>query len=268
VTDSNEQLNPQAERILLAAAGLLRSGGIDAVSTRAVSAAAGVQPPTIYRQFGDKSGLLNAVSGFVLREYVKKKRMLVGSTEDPVDELRQLWELHVQFGMDEPDCYVLCYGQARPGQLASAASETVDLLRQVIERLGDQGRLRMSVDRATTYWRSAGTGFILTQIGSPPAERDPDLAGIIFDNTVAAITTDREREPQPASDLPGRAVALRQALQGKENLPLSDAEQTLLSEWLNRLADDTKRDKPRGGEYRKTTKRLHQRNPLAERNAR
>jgi AcrR family transcriptional regulator len=43
-----------AEKVLEAAARLLSSGGVDAVSTRAVAAAAGVQPPTIYRQFGDK----------------------------------------------------------------------------------------------------------------------------------------------------------------------------------------------------------------------
>ena len=46
--------------MLEAAAELLRTGGVDAVSTRAVAAAAGVQPPTIYRQFGDKEGLLDA----------------------------------------------------------------------------------------------------------------------------------------------------------------------------------------------------------------
>ena len=36
-------------------------GGRGAVTTRAVSAAARVQPPTIYRQFGDMRGLLDAV---------------------------------------------------------------------------------------------------------------------------------------------------------------------------------------------------------------
>ncbi len=56
-----------------AAADLLKSGGIDAVSTRAVAAAAGVQPPAIYRQFGDKDGLLDATARFVLGGYHERR---------------------------------------------------------------------------------------------------------------------------------------------------------------------------------------------------
>ncbi|HEY0937917.1 MAG TPA: helix-turn-helix domain-containing protein, partial [Trebonia sp.] len=43
------------------AAELLASQGPDAVTTRSVALAAGVQAPAIYRLFGDKGGLLDAV---------------------------------------------------------------------------------------------------------------------------------------------------------------------------------------------------------------
>jgi len=43
------------------AAKLLATQGLDAVTTRSVALAAGVQAPTIYRIFGDKNGLLDAV---------------------------------------------------------------------------------------------------------------------------------------------------------------------------------------------------------------
>src|SRR6185312_16232779 len=52
-------------------------------------------------------------------------------------------------------------------RLRPAAEETFELLSQVIGRIGEQGRLRMSVERATIYFRSTGTGYILTQIGLP-----------------------------------------------------------------------------------------------------
>ena len=48
------------------AARLLREQGAAAVTTRAVAMAAGVQAPTIYRLFGDKDGLLDAVAEYVL----------------------------------------------------------------------------------------------------------------------------------------------------------------------------------------------------------
>lgn len=230
---------PPAERMLRAAAELLKTGGVDAVSTRAVAAAAGVQPPTIYRLFGDKDGLLDAVAGFVLRGYTEKKRSLIGTSDDPVVELRGLWDLHIEFGLDEPHCYVLTWGQARPGRLVPAAVETVELLTEVIARLGDQGRLTMSVDRATAYFRSCGTGFVLTQFATPPDARDPELSSVMFDDLMAAISADPKPKRSAVSQLPGRAVALREALRDNDNkdLPLTVAERDLLAEWLKRLAD-------------------------------
>jgi AcrR family transcriptional regulator len=237
MANPHDQSAPPAERMLKAAADLLRTGGIDAVSTRAVAAAAGVQPPTIYRLFGDKDGLLDAVAGFVLRGYIAKKRMLTGTSDDPVVELRDLWDLHIDFGLKEPHCYVLIYGQFRPGRMVPAAAETIGLLTEVIARLGDQGRLRMSVDRATAYFRACGAGFILTQMGAPPAERDQELSSIMFEDLIAAISDDTKRKRSATPELPGRAVALREALRDKGGLPFTAAERDLLAEWLNRLAD-------------------------------
>ncbi len=59
--------------IVEVAARLLHDGGPGAVTTRAVAAAAGVQPPTIYRLFGDKDGLLDAVAEHVFATYVDGK---------------------------------------------------------------------------------------------------------------------------------------------------------------------------------------------------
>jgi AcrR family transcriptional regulator len=237
MTEVRDTTTSSAERMLRAAADLLQTGGIAAVSTRAVAAAAGVQPPTIYRQFGDKDGLLDALAGYLLERYIEEKRTLVGEFGDPEIDLRRLWDLHVDFGLRHPDGYVLAYGQMRPGRLIPAAEETYELLGGVIARLGDQGRLRMSVERASHYFRSTGVGFILTQISLPPDERDPELSAIIFEDTMAAVTNDAERRPTTNASLSGRAVALREALLDKEDLPLTAAERSLLAEWLNRLAD-------------------------------
>jgi AcrR family transcriptional regulator len=51
---------------------LLATGGRNAVTTRAVSATAGVQPPTIYRQFGDMQGLLGVVARETLAVHVRE----------------------------------------------------------------------------------------------------------------------------------------------------------------------------------------------------
>jgi len=51
--DNDAALSPDTrERILTAAARMVAGAGVDALTTRAVAAAAGCQAPTIYRLFG------------------------------------------------------------------------------------------------------------------------------------------------------------------------------------------------------------------------
>ena len=61
--ESGEKLQEGTrERILAAALDLLNTSGRDALTTRAVAEAAGVQPPVIYRHFRDKEGMLEALA--------------------------------------------------------------------------------------------------------------------------------------------------------------------------------------------------------------
>jgi AcrR family transcriptional regulator len=182
--------------VVRAAAGLLRTGGVDALSTRAVAAAAGVQPPVIYRQFGNKEGLLDAVSTFVFDEYLRQKRHVVATSVDPLHDLQTLWDLNVEFGMTYPDCYVL--GYVRPGQtsVATRGAKTIQLLVELLNRLDEQGRLRVSVERATALVCSAAIGVVVTLIPVPPEERDLRMSHLARQNALAAILRE-ETGPGP-----------------------------------------------------------------------
>jgi AcrR family transcriptional regulator len=227
-----------SEKVLWAAADLLQKGGIDAVSTRAVAAAAGVQPPAIYRQFGDKDGLLDAVTTFVLQNYLHQKRRLLTASDDPVNHLRRLWDLHVQFGLAQPDCYVLTYGQARPGRTVPAADESYSLLREATSRAGEHGLLKTTAERGASFMHACGVGFVLTQLTIPEQERDPKLNEFAREHALAAILNEPKRKAPQSHDLPGRAVALGEAIRDdRGDVPLTVAERRLLREWLDRLAD-------------------------------
>jgi AcrR family transcriptional regulator len=226
-----------SERLLDATAELLREGGVDAVSTRAVASAAGTQPPILYRRFGDKNGLLEAATLHVLQGYLTKKRALLKHSEDPVADLARLWDLFVAFGFTQPECFCWIYGHPRQGDAVSAASEaTVSLLQNAIARVAAHGKLRMSVERATALFHSCGVGFVLTQLQLPRADRDPDLSEIACAAAVSNIvaSTGLKRVPSAIS---ARAAALRESLRDSDDLPLTSAEQDLLSEWLNRISD-------------------------------
>jgi AcrR family transcriptional regulator len=226
-------------RLVRAAAALLTEGGPDAVSTRAVSAAAGVQAPTLYRLFGDKDGLLDAVAAYGFEQYLQDKQSLE-ATDDPVEDLRRGWNLHIEFGLSKPAFYVLMYGNARPGKVSRAAQDAMEMLRRMLGRVAAAGRLRMSVERAARLVDATGRGVVMELISYPPEERDLELSAIVRENTLQAIVTPRRPDLPMAADqddLPSRAVALRAALDQQPAAVLTEAERGLLAEWLDRIAD-------------------------------
>src|SRR5215213_8793338 len=107
--------------IVDAASRLLRDEGAQAVTTRAVAQAAGVQAPTIYRLFGDKDGLIDAVADHVMATYVSEKATAVAAEADadPISALRDGWRQHLDFGLANPTLFVILADPFRP----SAAAE-------------------------------------------------------------------------------------------------------------------------------------------------
>ena len=219
------------DRIVSAAAGRLAAGGREALSTRAVSAAAGVQAPTIYRLFGDKQGLLDAVATHGFTSYLGDKTDLKPG-DDPVGDLRAGWDLHIGFGLANPALYSLMYGDPRPGAPAPAAVAAAEVLAGPIRRIAEAGRLQVSEERAAHLVQAAGCGTTLTLIAMPVDGRDPALSGMAREAVIGAITTDA---PAPAAPGPaGAAVALRAVL--PQTSALTAHEMGLLQEWLDRIA--------------------------------
>jgi AcrR family transcriptional regulator len=217
-------------QLVQVAAELLATQGPDAVTTRSVALAAGVQAPTIYRLFGDKSGLLDAVVEHGFASYLARKPP-ADADADPVAGLRAGWDLHVGFGLANPELFRLMHtGLHTPdGQAAAAAGAGV--LQARVHRVAAAGRLRVTERRAVDLIRAAGTGVVFTLIDQPEAERDEALADTTWESVRAAILTD----PTPAITGPAAAaVTLRAAL--PDLTALTPAERTLLADWLDRIA--------------------------------
>jgi AcrR family transcriptional regulator len=213
------------------AAELLATQGPDAVTTRSVALAAGVQAPTIYRLFGDKNGLLDAVVEHGFAAYLTRKPP-VGTDTDPIAGLRAGWELHVGFGLANPELFRLMLTSLRTpdGQAIAAAGAEILLAR--VHRVAEAGRLRVTERRAVDLIRAAGTGVVFTLIDQPEDERDEALADTAWESVCAAILTDpgTAAVPGPAA----AAVTLRAAL--PDLTALTAAERALLGDWLDRIA--------------------------------
>ena len=232
-------------RISRAATKLLASGGRNAVTTRAVSAAAGVQPPTIYRHFGDMQGLLDVAARETLAIHVREQATRA-LTNDPVEDLRRGWNLHIAFGVAHPDAFALLYSAPSVDTSISVIHEGVAVLQALVARIAEAGRLRVDVAHATDLIHAAGTGVTITLAATPPEERDPRLSETMRDAILGAITVPASAEtpnggPDAASTaerVAVHAVALRALLLTEPHGVLSHAERQLLSDWLDRLATE------------------------------
>ncbi|MEV4558181.1 TetR/AcrR family transcriptional regulator [Kitasatospora sp. NPDC049285] len=217
-------------RLVEVAAHLLATEGPDAVTTRSVALAAGVQAPTIYRLFGDKDGLLNAVTEHGLTSYLAQKHP-VDADDDPVQGLRTGWELHIGFGLANPALFRLMNTRVPTAEGRSAAEAGEQILRQRVHRVARAGRLRVPEHRAVDLVHAAGTGVVLTLIDQPEDRRDTALADLAWDALCAAVLTD------PCAAPPGPAAA---AVTLHAALPtltmLTPHERALLGDWLHRIA--------------------------------
>lgn len=240
------------ERILLAAEQLLREHGREGVSTRAVSAAAGVQAQTIYRQYGDMAGLLNAVARHGFAVYLSEKTASAGDPgpsargpQDPVDTLRAGWDAHLEFASRNPAMYTLMYGEARAG-MEGATSDIRAALTSVLQGIAVAGRLRVSVERATEIVLAANVGTALALLEAETRERPlgADFADVMREMVVATITAPLEEAgPGPAirGEVSTGSSLLRSAVALTAGLPevrdrFTPGEFTLLNELLGRLS--------------------------------
>ena len=238
-----EQTQPAAVRdesrsaVLDAAARLLAEHGARGVTTRAVAQAAGMQAPTIYRLFGDKDGLIDALAEHVMATYVAGKSVSAAQPSgDPVADLRAGWQLHVEFGLANPELYALLNTPGR-GTPSPATTAGIEVLRTLVRRLAAAGLLRVDERRAVAMIHAAGTGTVLALLGMPAALRDPGLADVMFDAVADRILT----ATPPAPDATTTTVTVAFATLVPELPALTDAERALMTEWLTRSLDQAQR---------------------------
>jgi AcrR family transcriptional regulator len=206
-----------------------------------VCEAAGVAASALYRQFGDKEGLLSAVVDNAFEKYLASKRA-VNPSADPVRDLRRGWDDHIAFALANPNHYRLMHSPAVHTPPPSAA-EAYRLLEDVLERCAAAGRLTVSTSAAAQMIMSANVGVALSMISQPATYRDPRLSERMRDAVHTAVLAAPVEDPesqsaggQPAET--GRvAAALAALLRRSPAAALSSAEAALLQEWLTRLAD-------------------------------
>ena len=223
------------DKILKVALALLTKEGRDALTTRNVAEAAKVQPPVLYRLFGDKNGLLDAVAAYGFSAYIARKQPS-GSEKDAVEALRDGWNVHVEFGLANPGLYLLMYADPRPGSERPAAQQALGMLDQHMRHVAAAGRLRVSVARACALYHAAAVGIVMLLLSRSPEQRDLELSAIARDHALDGITTGVPFTSDSTLSVVANQMSALLAGDREKRALFSDAEQLLLEEWLKRFA--------------------------------
>lgn len=220
-------------RLLTAAAELIAASPGQDVPLRAICDRVEVRLPTLYHFFGSKEGLFDAVIEHGFDLYLAVKEGHEGSG-DPIQDIRNGWDAHIEFGLSNPGFYALMYGQVTPGRHPTDQSRPTGILLNLTRAAAAQGRLVTTPERATEHVLAANIGVTLRQIVM--AEPDPGLSTDMREAVIAAITGTRTADPVDATrSISSSAADLLDRLADSGEL-LGEPETVLLRKWLATLA--------------------------------
>ncbi|WP_426997410.1 TetR/AcrR family transcriptional regulator [Pseudarthrobacter sp. N5] len=230
---------PPKMRLLRAAAELLAKSDGGSVSTRQITQLAGVTAPTLYHHFGDKEGLFDAVVAAGFEQYVVGERDFAPSGQ-PMEDIRRMWDNHVQFGLKQPELYLVMFGSIRPQSRSAVVANAEALMEEMLNKAAVMGHLNVPPREAARSILAANMGVTLMLIAERESERNLELSVMTRDAMIFAVATDKARETGPSesgqSSVVVAAIALNAALQASSSDQLSSSELKLFLEWLHRIS--------------------------------
>ena len=143
-----------------AASALIAERGVDAVSLREISQAAGVSHTAAYRHYADKQALLAAIAEDGFRQLADINRRAIADTPGgPVPQLMACGRAYVRFGVQRPHVLQLMFSQAIPDwsahpSLQEAATALAQTLAGVVAAGQADGTIRAAPlgDVTLTAW--------------------------------------------------------------------------------------------------------------------
>src|ERR1043166_3319015 len=112
------------EEILDAARTLFVKDGYESVSIRKIADKVEYAPGTIYLYFRDKAEILDRICEETFAKLIRKMEAIKQDTAAPLDKLRRGLNTYIQFGLENPNHYILTFIQAKVHQQSKSVFET------------------------------------------------------------------------------------------------------------------------------------------------
>jgi AcrR family transcriptional regulator len=143
--------------ILTAAREVFLEKGFDQTSIRSIAQKIEYSPTTIYLYYKDKDAILYALhtEGFNL---LGSKMEVLNMVENPLERIKAMGRVYIQFAMDHPDYYDLMFVQKSPmnkldedHDVWKEGQTTFDGLKYSVQQCMDQGYLPFTDVEAGSY---------------------------------------------------------------------------------------------------------------------
>ena len=169
------------EEILDAARTLFVKEGYESVSIRKIADKIEYAPGTIYLYFHDKAEILDRICEETFAKLLRKMEAIREDRAAPLDKLRRGLRTYIQFGLDNPNHYVVTFIQAKVHRESKSVFETTGskafaCLRQGVQECIDAGELvsNDADELAQTLWAGIHglTSVLITCTGFPFVEHN------------------------------------------------------------------------------------------------
>jgi AcrR family transcriptional regulator len=115
------------QAILDAARAVMREDGVAALNLNKVAARLGMRPPSLYEYFDGKPAIYDALFRLGMELFAARNRPILDDSIPPLEQLRGGMETYLQFALDYPELYQLCFERPVPGFVPSEESMRVSL---------------------------------------------------------------------------------------------------------------------------------------------
>ena len=180
--------------VVRVATGLLaEQGDVNGLTMRAVAAAAGVTPPSVYRHFADKQALVRTVITERFDEFTTLLRAAAASAGGPPEaRLEAITAAYVRWGLEQPGHYRVLFsatnagpaGLGLGGDTEHPGASSFRLLVEAVAACLPPPRQAEALFLATELWASLH-GMVDLRITKPEMPwPDPDL---LLDTALVAV---------------------------------------------------------------------------------
>lgn len=198
------------QQLLEAAAHVLATDGVGALSSRRVSAAVGTSTSAIYRLWGSMPELVRALylEGFRrLGEHLAQ----VPVTDDPRADVRRLGQAYHASAMESPEFYGVMFGSAVPGFCiepddAAYALSTLQVLIDAVGRAVEAGALTGDPESVAIELWAVNHG--VTSLALAGMLGSPEAAAAHLDGVMSAVLVGYAARVPASTSTPGPTTSV------------------------------------------------------------